>query len=184
MNTILAKFVLKLTLADLIHFCWRPRSVPLDQPELDLIIPPQDAHFDRYLYTPDPPESEWRAPTNGRIAVLKFSSSSQRHCFWLQSKSQSSRNDPSWWSARDKELIVIVDQLLAGEEVDVQQSLANIPDNNDDDGGDTAMEDADAPSNPGPRRSSTGGAGGDATGGDFREEGEEAREGGADGGRA
>lgn len=144
---------------------------------------PEDAHFDRYLYSPDPPEAQWRAPTNGRIAVLKFSSSSDRHFFWLQAKAQGPRDDPSWWSNKDKEIVVIVDQLVNGSEVDVDGSLANVPaeDEEDEDDPDEQMEDADPLLR---RHESAGGAGSGATGGDVREEGEDSREGGADGARA
>jgi len=65
--------------------------------------------------------------------------------------------------------------------VDVQGELNQI----DGSGGpDDDEEMGDAPPDHDLRRTSTGGAGADATGGDVREEGEEAREGGADGGRA
>ncbi|KIV97652.1 hypothetical protein PV10_01371 [Exophiala mesophila] len=162
---------------DLIHLCWRPRSTPVDQPELDLLMLPQDGTFVPYQ------------KANGRIYALKFSSSSQRHLFWLQSRSQHPHGDPSFFSARDLKLGEIVNTLLQGESVDVEGEIANLPrnDNNSpDDDDDEPMEDVEgtnhdrnrAPSNAG------GGAGPDATGGDVREEGEQSREGGADGGRA
>lgn len=76
--------------------------------------------------------------------------------------------------------------LQEGADADVQAELAEVVRNNRpgrDEDHDEDMDDA-----PPPQRfrsnSTTGGAGADATGGDVREEGEEAREGGADGGRA
>src|SRR5262249_5928352 len=81
-----------------VPFCWRERSVPADQPELDLVMVPEDGHFVPYEYkTSDQPTSK----TSGRIFVLKFDSSSARHLFWLQAKSQSRTGDASWFSPRD-----------------------------------------------------------------------------------
>lgn len=83
----------------------------------------------------------------------------------------------------------IVNTLLQGEDIDVQQAMANLPsdqsgrDRDDDD--DATMEDVEGQNHdPQHHRGGSGGAGPDATGGDIREEGQEAREGGADGGRA
>lgn len=112
----------------------------------------------------------------GRIFVLKFSSSSLRHLFWMQSKSQSRSNDPSYFSARDLKIGEVVNGLLQGEEVDVQQAVADMRTGNPPDDEDADMEDVEG--------HGMGGAGPGATGGDIREEGEDAREGGADGGRA
>ncbi|KAL4905984.1 hypothetical protein BDW74DRAFT_152385 [Aspergillus multicolor] len=163
---------------ELIHFCWRPRSAPHTEPELDLVMVPSDATF-----TPYRPDGK---PTNGRIFALKFSSSSQRYLFWLQSKSQHDEADPTFWSARDLKLGSIVNKLLQGEEFDLEREIAAIPrgpSNGDDD---ETMEDVEGvdhdPNHP--HGGSGGGAGPDATGGDVREEGQESREGGADGGRA
>lgn len=164
---------------DLIHFCWRGRNVPLDEPELDLMIL-QDARFEQYNYkTSDQPTSR----TNGRIFVLRFLSSSQRYLFWLQSKPQGS--SPSWFSPRDIKIGHIVDDLLQGENVNVAEELSMIPympnqDEGDGDGDET-MEDAEGH---GHRGSVSGGAGADASGGDMRADGSASREGGADGGRA
>ncbi|KAF2403534.1 hypothetical protein EJ06DRAFT_504686 [Trichodelitschia bisporula] len=174
---------------ELLHFCWRARSKLITDPDLDLIMFPGDATFHPYTGREggNDPE-EVTSPTNGRIYVLKFSSSSLRHLFWFQSLPQEFVNVHS---ERDLKIGQIVDLLLAGEEVDVQAELGSLsshghgrhdPDD-EDDGDDEEMEDA-PPANPRPRGNSTGGAGAGATGGDVREEGEQAREGGADGGRA
>ena len=153
------------------------------QPELDLVMVLADAHFEPYEYktTPQP-----TSKTNGRIFVLKFSSSSQRYLFWLQSKSQSRNGDASWFSPRDLKIGQIVDTLLRGEDVDVTNEIAQFQSNErreDDD--DETMEDIEGQGDgTSHNRGGSGGAGPDATGGDIREEGEQAREGGADGGRA
>jgi len=147
---------------------------------------PGDGTFTPYTGKENSESSEnVTSPTNGRIFVLKFSSSSQRHLFWLQSKSRGADN---WFSPFDLKLGQIVDMILQGNEVNVMEELAEVRRNGsgpgpegDGDDGDEDME--DAPPNR-YRSNSTGGAGADATGGDIREEGEEAREGGADGGRA
>ncbi|KAK5168357.1 uncharacterized protein LTR77_006927 [Saxophila tyrrhenica] len=168
---------------DLIHLCWRPRSQPVDQPELDLITIPGDATF-----TPLVKEAgaeDVRSPTNGRIFVLRFSSSGEKQYFWMQAKTQHREGDLSWFSQRDQRLGQIVDALLSGEEVDVEHEVQEMRQNRDggggegggSGGGDEDLMDLD-------RTESTGGAGADATGGDPREEGEASREGGADGGRA
>jgi len=143
---------------------------------------PTDGHFIPYEYkTTDQPTSK----TNGRIFVLKFSSSSQRHLFWLQSKPQSIDNNPSWFSPRDLKIGQIVDSLLQGEDVNVSSELEQFqgPGNGGDE--DETMEDIEGHGDPSEHHEgSSGGAGTDATGGDIRQEGESAREGGADGGRA
>ncbi|KAJ5902180.1 hypothetical protein N7495_002708 [Penicillium taxi] len=159
---------------ELVHFCWRPRSSPLDEPELDLVMIPSDGTFMPY-------KPSGKDATTGRVFVLKFSSSSQRYLFWLQSLSQHESGDPSWFSPRDLKLGEIVDLLLNGE--DVEQEIANLPSGRRPSGGDDdeTMEDVDQDPALG---AGSGGAGADATGGDVREEGQESREGGADGGRA
>ena len=78
---------------------------------------PGDATFTPY--TGNTSSADTKSPTNGRIYMLKFSSSSQRHFFWLQSKSQHPSGDASWFSSRDKRYGEIINQVLAGEEVDV-----------------------------------------------------------------
>ncbi|KAF7718137.1 26S proteasome complex ubiquitin receptor, subunit Rpn13 [Penicillium ucsense] len=160
---------------DLLHFCWRPRSALLDEPELDLVMIPSDGTF-----TPYPPAG--KNTINGRVFVLKFSSSSQRYLFWMQSHPQHENGDPSWFSPRDLRVGEIVDVLLQGEDVDVQHEITNLPHGDDDE----TMEDVEGTDHD-PNHNHGGGSGGagpDATGGDIREEGEESREGGADGGRA
>ena len=175
---------------EMVHFCWRPRDRPADEPELDLLMVPGDAQFMPYLSPDSGADSEnLRSPTDGRIFVLKFTSSPARHLFWLQSKSQHPKGDKSWFSERDLKIGQVVDLLLGGEEVDVQGELASVsnrggPSNSGDD--DETMEDVEGTDHNSSRNrtGSTGGAGAGATGGDVREEGSESREGGADGGRA
>ncbi|MCJ1227810.1 hypothetical protein MMC12_004469 [Toensbergia leucococca] len=170
---------------DLIRFCWRPRSASSSQPELELIMVPCDGTFAPYERSR--PDATSKPPTNGRIYVLKFRSSSQRHLFWLQSKSQHAQGDPSWFSPRDLKWGKIVDELLQGQRVDVSGELANTSENpgGPGDDNDETMEDAEGASGDAERhQGGSGGAGVDATGGDIREEGEASREGGADGGRA
>ncbi|KAF3480167.1 uncharacterized protein GIQ15_05514 [Arthroderma uncinatum] len=174
---------------DLVHFCWRPRSAPIDEPELDLVMVPSDGTFTPYKPTSAQTPSNAERPTNGRIYVLKFASSSQRHLFWLQSRSQHEQGNPAWFSARDLKLGQIVNTLLQGEDIDVQDAIDSLPrDEGGNDGGDDdeTMEDVEGTDhNPERQRhGGSGGAGPGATGGDIREEGQESREGGADGGRA
>lgn len=139
---------------------------------------PTDGHFVPYNGQADKSSSK----TSGRIAVLKFSSSSARHLFWLQSKPET--DDKSKFSERDIKICKIVDAILQGEEVDVKEEMATIGHGNGGDGDET-MEDVEGHGEPGMHHEgSGGGAGPDATGGDIRQEGESSREGGADGGRA
>lgn len=143
---------------------------------------PTDGTFTPYEYKTTPQAT---AKTNGRIFALKFSSSSQRYIFWLQSKPQGQNGDPSYLSPRDRKIGDIVNQLLQGEEVDVARELADVNNDAQSDDGDETMEDAEPQRDTKEHRGSgSGGAGPGATGGDVREEGEGSREGGADGARA
>lgn len=150
---------------DLLHFCWRRRAASLDDPELDLIMFPSDGTFTPYQ----------KKATNGRIFVLKFQSSSLRHLFWLQSKSQSTSGDSAYFSSRDLKIGEVVNDLLQGEQVDMEQAVNDMRAGHSPDDEDATMEDVEG---------SNGGGGPGATGGDIRGEGEGSREGGADGGRA
>lgn len=155
-----------------------------DEDNLDLVMFPTDGHFEPYEYkTRNEPTSK----TNGRIFVLKFYSSSQKHLFWLQSKPQAANGDASWFSPRDLKIGQIVDTLLQGEDVNVTEEIAQVRSGNggNDDDQDETMEDVEGHGESSEHhRGGSGGAGPDATGGDVREEGAGAREGGADGGRA
>lgn len=164
---------------ELVHFCWRPRSAPFDEPELDLVMIPSDGSF-----TPYKPAG--KNATNGRVFVLKFSSSSQRYLFWMQAHTQHEDGDLSWFSPRDLKLGEIVDTVLQGEEVDIPVEARSLPPPYGGGDDDETMEDVEGTDHDAARHHSTGsgGAGPDATGGDVREEGQESREGGADGGRA
>jgi hypothetical protein len=147
---------------------------------------PGDASFVPYK---DPRSSSTiKSPTTGRIFVIKFRSSSQRYLFWLQS-APAAGSAPDTFSLRDLRMGAIIDRLWAGDDVDVEAEMreAARDEPRRDDDGDDDMHDPDADANGeggGGLSNSTGGAGADATGGDVREEGEEAREGGADGARA
>ncbi|CAF9935656.1 hypothetical protein IMSHALPRED_010304 [Imshaugia aleurites] len=166
---------------ELIHFCWRPRSAPMSQPELDLVMVPADGSFVPYYDKDTRSSPKPKSPTTGRIFVLKFQSSSTRHLFWLQSRSQHPQGDRTWFSPRDEKIGQIVDRLLQGDEVNVQEEYANISNDHGGDGDDEAMEDAGSASQ-GDIHGSIGS--GDPFMGDPGNEGEESREGGADGGRA
>lgn len=107
----------------------------------------------------------------------------------MQSKSQHREGTPSWFSERDQHLGEIVNQLLAGEDVDVEGEIAGLRNGGsgegDDGGDDEAMEDVQGDdTQPEHHQGGSGGAGADATGGDPRQEGEDSRRGGSDGGRA
>lgn len=148
---------------------------------------PGDAQFVPYKAGEPTRTEKPKSSTNGRIFVLKFSSSSQRHLFWMQSKSQSPTGDPTFFSPRDLRLGGLVNDLLQGEDVSIPTIVREIREGNN--GGDAdddePMEDVEGTGGPGDHhRGGSGGAGADATGGDIREEGEGPREGGADGGRA
>lgn len=164
------------------HFCWRPRSASMNQPELELIMFPADGRFTPYQ--PSPKEST-SSRINGRVFVLRFQSSRQRHFFWLQSRSQHPHGDPTWFSPRDLALGRFVDRLLQGDEVNVQEEIASISNNQggnpDDDDPTSRMEDVRSEGQAGaPGHNS---AGSPLTG-DPGDEGKGSRDGGADGGRA
>jgi hypothetical protein len=162
---------------DLLHFCWRPRSAPSTEPELDLIMFPQDGTF-RPLIREERDDDMW-SPTNGRIFELSFVSSSQRHFFWMQAKSQAADGDPSWFSHRDQRLGSIVDSLLQGEEVDVQEEIDALRRRDDDDDDEDEEGDGmDVDQDSAPAQRGSGGASQGAAGGNT------SREGGASGGRA
>lgn len=146
----------------------------MSNPEVELIMVPTDGRF--LPYEPNPPKPTPSA-TNGRIFVLKFQSSTQRHFFWLQSKSQHPNGDPTWYSPRDLKLGQIVDRLLQGDEVNVQEEVANLSNeqggNADEDGDFTSpMEDVRSEGQSGVPRDDSG------------DGGQGSRDGGADGGRA
>ncbi|KAL7276322.1 hypothetical protein RUND412_000693 [Rhizina undulata] len=87
----------------LICFNWNHRSSI--EPEDELILFPGDTTFLPYT-----------ACKSGRVFVLKFSSSSQRHFYWLQSKSESPEGNPGFWSARDKKWGERINQILQQSE--------------------------------------------------------------------
>lgn len=164
-----------MTASELVHFCWRDRSKSIDDEDnLDLVMFPTDGHFEPYEYKTS---EQATSKTNGRIFALKFSSSSSRHLFWLQSKPQARNGDPSWFSPRDLKIGQIVDTLLQGEDVNVTDEIAQVQGGDAGGDDDATMEDVEP-------HGGSGGAGLDATGGDIREEGSSAQDGGADGGRA
>ncbi|KIL67836.1 hypothetical protein M378DRAFT_159031 [Amanita muscaria Koide BX008] len=74
---------------ELLHFLWKNRTN--NHIEEDLILFPSDAIFEKVPQV-----------TSGRVYVLKFSSSNQRHFFWMQDVS----------SARDDEFVNNVNGLL------------------------------------------------------------------------
>jgi len=142
---------------------------------------PQDGYFRPYLGEQKIPNT---SPINGRVFVLKFRSSSERKFFWLQSREQPA-GQVNTFSSRDLRLGRIVDNILQGEEVNYGEELAG-PTGQGDDDDDEAMDDVQETDQllGHHRTQSTGGAGSNATGGDVRNEGEDSRDGGADGGRA
>lgn len=153
----------------------------MDDPEIDLVMVPQDGYFKPYLGEQKIPNT---SPINGRVFVLKFRSSSERKFFWLQSREQPAGH-VNTFSSRDLRLGRIVDNILQGEEVNYGEEPAG-PTGQDDDDDDEAMEDVQETDQLLGRQGaqSTGGAGSDATGTDARQEGGDSRDGGPDGGRA
>ncbi|GLB38461.1 putative proteasome complex subunit Rpn13 ubiquitin receptor [Lyophyllum shimeji] len=81
----------------LLHFTWKNRRT--GEVQEDLILFPSDASFVKV------PQA-----TGGRVYVLKFSSSDQRHFFWMQDAS----------SARDEEFVNNVNRLLENPEENLQ----------------------------------------------------------------
>lgn len=150
----------------------------MSEPSLKLVMIAGDGQFMPYNHKKyDPTRKSY---TNGRIFVLKFHSSTQRHLFWLQSKSQDPNGDPAYFSQRDLKIGWMVDRLLQGDDVNVEQEVAEIG-NDQGAEGDDSMEDV-APEEHGDIQGNI--ASGDPFMGDPENEGEESREGGADGGRA
>ncbi|EMD39835.1 hypothetical protein CERSUDRAFT_112101 [Gelatoporia subvermispora B] len=85
----------------LLHFVWKNRST--NEVEEDLILFPTDATFEKVQ------QSAW-----GRMYVLKFSSSNQRHFFWMQDADAS----------RDRDFVDNVNRLLADPDEDLVWSTA------------------------------------------------------------
>ena len=141
---------------------------------------PGDGIFKPYQRDP----ASHRPKLQGRIFVLRFQSSTQRHFFWLQSGSQHEQGDKSWFSPRDLKLGEIVNRLLQGDEVNVTEEMASVPapqGGDDDDDSGSRMEDVrqETPSGAAENHSAQ-----DPFLGNPEDEGHESREGGADGGRA
>ncbi|KAF5315078.1 hypothetical protein D9619_007295 [Psilocybe cf. subviscida] len=83
----------------LLHFLWRNRVT--NDTEEDLILFPGDASFVKV------------SQSRGRVYVLKFSSSNQRHFFWMQDASD----------ARDAEFVANVNGLLEDPDYDCQWNV-------------------------------------------------------------
>ena len=148
----------------------------MGQPELKLVMVPNDGSF--VPYNDKNSTTKPKSPTNGRIFVLKFLSSTQRHLFWMQSKSQHPQEDPTFFSPRDIKIGLIVDRLLQGDQVNVSEEMANIPNERGGDGGDETMEDV-VPEGHGTENSS-----GNPATSNAGNEGDNSRESGTNGGRA
>ena len=116
---------------DFLHFCWRRRSVPIEEPEVDLLMMPADGHLVEYISEDNDKSGSGfganvQSPTNGRIIILKFESSSQKYSFWLQSKTQHPSGDPSFFSRRDHRIIQIVNLLLDDQSLDIAEELRKV----------------------------------------------------------
>ncbi|RVD86949.1 uncharacterized protein DFL_005199 [Arthrobotrys flagrans] len=108
---------------ELLHFKWLPRrGHTVDGEEFDLIVFPGDASFVPYN----------AGPNDGRICVLKFQSSDQRHLFWWQTKNDESIS-ASEHTRKDRSVARKIDQLiqsggdldaLAGELMDIDDEAA------------------------------------------------------------
>ena len=153
----------------------------MSQPELDLVMVPGDGNFVPYHEKETRSTANPKSPTTGRVFVLKFQSSSTRHLFWLQSKSQHLQGDRAWFSPRDQKIGQMVDRILQGDEVNVREEYANTSNEHGGNGDDEAMEDAGSAGH-GDIQGNIGS--GDPFMGDPGNEGEQSRGGGADGGRA
>ena len=105
----------------------------MTQPELDLTMVPGDGSFTPYEFSH---AGLARSPTNGRVFVLRFQSSTQRYLFWLQSKSQHPQGDPAWFSTRDLKIGQIIDRLLQGDNINIAEEIASISNNQSGNGGD------------------------------------------------
>jgi len=86
----------------LLHFRWQDRTT--GNVEEDLILFPQDASFSKVTQA-----------AGGRVYVLKFSSSNQRHFFWMQDAS----------STRDEEFANNVNRLLENLEEELVWNSAS-----------------------------------------------------------
>ena len=119
---------------EFLHFCWRQRSAPVHEPEIDLLMMPADGHLVEYTLKENKNfgsgiGTALQSPTNGRVITLKFASSSQKYLFWLQSKSQHPDGNPSLFGRRDHKLIHIVNMLLDSRPIDVAEELRKINEN-------------------------------------------------------
>ncbi|KAJ4001737.1 proteasome complex subunit Rpn13 ubiquitin receptor-domain-containing protein [Lentinula boryana] len=88
---------------DLLHLIWKNRAT--DEVEEDLILFPSDATFSKV------------SQASGRVYVLKFSSSDQRHFFWMQDAS----------SARDEEFVNNVNGFLMDPDHEVSWGPSSQP---------------------------------------------------------
>lgn len=84
----------------LLHFIWKNRDT--NTIEEDLILFPSDASFVKVSQSP-----------SGRVYVLKFSSSNQRHFFWMQDAS----------AARDREFSQNLDGMLQDPDYDIRWNV-------------------------------------------------------------